>query len=663
MKRCLNCMKEHEDNGKYCPYCGYESDQKTEGYELPPGTVLEDRYTIGTIIGIGGFGIIYRAWDNKLETMVAVKECFPTGLVKRSPGQTVVSVVKNKDIQRQYKGKVRRFLGEAQTMARFSEHENIVHVFDYFEANNTAYFVMEYLDGCNLKNLSETHQLSVDESVNIIVQICEILKYMHGENIIHRDITPNNIMICRNGKIKLIDFGTARAQFGELSKAITAELTPGYAPPEQYQVNGNQGAWTDVYALCATLYHMVTGVKPEESTDRVGTDRLVSPMKLNPDVPEWLDRVIMSGMAVDYRLRIQNVNELQNALNRRKKALYPVEKIDRQKKRRTLSLAALLLVLLISAGALLANRAAYHGWFTEDGVVTIWLPDNSFGKSMEGQAAKYEERYGGKKLEITLIDELSYSKRLLDAAEADELPDVFYASGAEETFPDKLADVKEILDEEGDENHFLLHHNLTSLAEGRRIPLSFNTLVLYENTSVSGASEHPYQVKGKFDLSRTKPSDDSAHTLYDSSSPLTRSVIRPISGSDGKQGALSEFTDSSKQTVPYFFGSTADRRTVQNALAGYNEIYGVSDGDTMYAEFCDQLCFSGRSYEQKKALTDLLIHYLLSESAQSDMYLQNDKPLPVERETFSHYVETISSLSFLKDEYEHFEIVDARDAE
>ncbi len=658
MERCPNCMREYKGSAKFCPFCGYEINKMSDGYQLSPGTVLEDRYTLGTTIGIGGFGIIYRAWDNKLDTVVAVKECFPAGLVNRTPGDTTVEVVKNGSKEKQYRDKVRRFLSEAQTMARFSEHENIVHVFDYFEANNTAYFVMEYLDGCNLKKKTSKEKLSVDESVDIIIKICSVLKYMHNEKIIHRDINLNNIMICKNGNIKLIDFGTARAQFGELSKGLTAELTPGYAPPEQYQTNGNQGPWTDVYALCATLYHLVTGIKPEESVDRVREDLLVPPMEINPDVPEWLDRTIMSGLAVDYHLRFQNVDELVNALSQKKKALYPDEVIRKQKNFRSLIAACVLLVFLVSLGGFFAYRASYHGWFVQDGTLTLWLPDNSFGQSIQKESEKYEERYGGKKLDIRLIGEVSYSDMIAEAAENGTLPDILAAVGGNAGISDKLADVSDLIETNSDDDHSLISRNKRYLSQNRIIPLSFNTIVMYENTSASGELESPYKLSGKFDLSKNKPSTDSSHTLFDKSSHLVTSVIPEFNESDGVQGALSEFTDVDKQTVPYYFGSTSERRTVQNALPGYNEIYGVSNGKTMYAEFCDQLCVSKQSYGEKQELIDLLINYLLSSDVQSDMYLQNDKPLPVERATYAHYVETIDSLSFLTDEYEHFEIVE-----
>ena len=650
-------MREHKEGARFCPFCGYEVNKSVEGYQLTPGILLENRYTLGTTIGVGGFGIIYKAWDNMLNTVVAIKECFPTGLCNRSPGRTGVNVVKNAEKEKLYREKITRFLSEARTMARFSEYENIVHVFDYFEANNTAYLVMEFLDGCSLKKYMEKHRLSVDESVDIACRICSILRHLHEEKIIHRDINLNNIMICRNGSVKLIDFGTARAQSGELSKALTAELTPGYAPPEQYMSNGFQGPWTDVYALCATLYHMLTCQKPEESTDRVMEDTLKHPMEINRDVPEWLDRAVMAGMATDYRLRIQNVDELLSALNQQSKARYPGERIRKHRIMSVLFAAAACAVILLTLGGIVVFNANYHAWNVEDGTVMVWAPDNSFGKGMEKAAEKFESRYSGKVIKLTLINEVSYSDLIMRAAEKGELPDVFLAPEQELDPEVYLADVTDILNEENDENHYLIMSNMEYLTESRVIPLSFNTVVLYENTSASGSIEDSYNLGYRMDLSEIKPSDDVRHTVFDRSSRLVGSVITPINGSEGIPDALAEFTDPDKQTIPYYFGSTGDRRAVQKALAGYNKIYGVSQGKTMYAEFSDELCVSKVPYESNKQLVDLWMEYLLSSDAQSCMYLENDMPLPVESDTYSHYIEIIKTLSFLAGEYKHFEIV------
>lgn len=658
MKRCPNCMREHKDSARFCPYCGYDIHKPVDGSQLPPGTLLKTRYMIGTVIKQGGFGMIYRAWDTTLDVVVAIKECFPTGLISRNQGETYVNIPENQTARQVYEEKIRRFLGEAQTMARFSDHANMVHVFDYFEENRTAYFVMEYLDGENIEEYCASHTLSVDESVDIIVKVCSIIKCMHKENIIHRDLKPENIMICKDGNIKLIDFGTARAQFGELSKTVSADLTPGYAPFEQYSSKGHQGSWTDVYALCATLYYMVTGVKPEEATDRAKEDTLAAPRQRNANVPEWLDRTIMAGMAIDYHLRLQNIDELLSGLEQNKKILYPEEKIRKQKFIRSIYLTAAVLVLLFAGGGYIAHMASYHAWFVKNGTITVWAPDNATGRSMAESSDIFEERYSGKQVEFTFVKEDAYFNEVSEAAANRQLPDVFILPEGDLAFGHQLADISSLLNRCGDSDHFLIKDNCEYLSEQKFIPLSFDTIVLYENTSVSSGIDTRYDMTENIDLSQTKPLNDPKHTLFDSASHLVTSVMQRQNGSEGTQNALTEFTEANHQIVPYYFGSTSERHTIQNALAGYNEIHGVCDGNVMYADFCDKLSVSKSAYEDNSAIVDLFIRYLLSEDAQSDMYLRNDKPLPIEKNSYSHYVSTIESLSFLKDEYDCYKIVE-----
>ena len=151
MKRCLNCMKEYQGEGNICPWCGY--DQKSgpkELYYLQPGTILADRYVVGVQINTGGFGIIYKAWDNTLDKMVAIKEYFPGGIANRIPGKKEVLVYAPKNMKEYQRGK-EKFLNEARTVAKFNNHPNILDVYDFFEDNQTAYMIMDFLDGMSFK--------------------------------------------------------------------------------------------------------------------------------------------------------------------------------------------------------------------------------------------------------------------------------------------------------------------------------------------------------------------------------------------------------------------------------------------------------------------------------------------------------------------------------
>ena len=195
----MNCFK-YKGEFEVCPHCGYvEGTVPEQAYDLLPGTVLENRYIIGTCIGFGGFGITYRAYDTVLNIMVAIKEFYPAGLVNRSPGDTKVGIFsgeKEKEFERQ----LERFLDEARNMAIFSKERDIVNVYHFFQANGTAYTIMEYIDGILLKqHLKEKGKMSVEEAVSYMVPILEALEKIHRQGIVHKDISPDNIFLTGKG--------------------------------------------------------------------------------------------------------------------------------------------------------------------------------------------------------------------------------------------------------------------------------------------------------------------------------------------------------------------------------------------------------------------------------------------------------------------------------
>lgn len=297
---CMNCM---QDMGQYdmCAYCGWvDGTRAKELYHLTPRTILMNRYEIGMAIGFGGFGVIYHAWDIELGTQVAVKEYYPNGLVNRVPGQANV-VVYSGSRREQFDYGKERFLAEARTMAKFSQHANIVNVYDYFEANNTAYIVMEYMDGISLKDYLKKMggKVSPAAALEIIRPVMEALKAIHAEGVVHRDISPDNIFILKNGQVKVLDFGAARLSVGDEEKTLSVVLKPGYAPPEQYRSKSRQGPFTDIYALGATLYRMLTGMAPEESVDRLVDDQIVLPSTINPEIDKKLENIILKAMAIN----------------------------------------------------------------------------------------------------------------------------------------------------------------------------------------------------------------------------------------------------------------------------------------------------------------------------------------------------------------------------
>ena len=317
MQICLNCLNTYEEGVKVCPHCGlgnwkYQAAEKT----LELGTMLKSRYKIGTVIGDGGFGITYRAVDMNTGKGVAVKEFYPREVVARSSmDHTTVKLV-NRDNTAQFQKGLNSFLEEANGLARFNNTDKIVNVYDFFEQNGTAYIVMEYLRGKPLSRYAKDHggKISVSAAINVIMKMCEALSYVHGAGMVHRDISPDNIFVEKTGKIKLIDFGAARESYGNEEKTLSIVLKPNYAPPEQFRKKSRQGPWTDVYALGATVYKLLTGRTPDQAIDRIMEDEMQVPSRYNPEVPLFLDRIVMKMMAPKIEDRFQNCDEVRREM-------------------------------------------------------------------------------------------------------------------------------------------------------------------------------------------------------------------------------------------------------------------------------------------------------------------------------------------------------------
>lgn len=282
---------------------------------LKPGVILKERYKIEEVIGAGGFGITYRAWDPLLQSYVAIKEYYPSGIATRSADSSKVCVPVGQEQREYHRGRI-RFLKEAQDVARFQSEPNIVSIYDYLEENDTAYMVMEYLHGCTLKQYIREHggRLDTDHILHICLSVLDALAVVHRAGMIHRDISPENIFICEDLTVKLIDFGAAKQVYLDGEQTMSVVLKPGYAPPEQYAKKDKQGPWTDIYALGATLYFAGTGEKPEESFGRVLEDTIKPVCEVNPEIPRAMSQVIMRAMSVKIEDRYQTVEAMREAL-------------------------------------------------------------------------------------------------------------------------------------------------------------------------------------------------------------------------------------------------------------------------------------------------------------------------------------------------------------
>ena len=315
---CYNCFQERDSSAGPCPYCGFDLAENEKKYPvaLRAGTVLNDRYIVGRVLGQGGFGITYLAWDTQLEAKVAIKEFMPNEIATRI-GTTVSVAVESRSEDFTYGSE--RFQEEARTLAKFIGNPNIAAVTSYFDENDTSYFVMDYIEGISFKTYIANHggKVSVEDTLNVMIPVLRALTAVHQEGFIHRDVTPDNIYITKDGMVKLLDFGSARYSIGDKSKSLDVILKVGYAPKEQYIRRSRQGPYTDVYSCAACFYAALTGFLPPEALERLDHDELVPVSQCGVDIPEYLDKAILKGLAVQPEDRFQSAEEFLEAIESR----------------------------------------------------------------------------------------------------------------------------------------------------------------------------------------------------------------------------------------------------------------------------------------------------------------------------------------------------------
>ena len=315
---CINCMREMKSQTGVCEHCGFDERK----YDFPqhhmrPFTILAGKYLIGKAIGEGGFGITYIGIDLELEARVAIKEYYPQGAAARDSRTNDGTVRSYSENTRTFFEEGReKFINEARTIAKFRELPEIVGVIEFFRENQTAYIVMEYLDGQTLKQYLKANggKIQADELLRMMKPLISSLGKIHRQGLIHRDISPDNIMLMKDGSIKILDFGGARDFISQNGKSLSVMVKHGYAPEEQYRSHGDQGPWTDVYALCATMYRCITGKIPPEALDRLYQDELKPISSFGVNCPKYIEEAIIKGLSVRKDGRYQSMEELYDAL-------------------------------------------------------------------------------------------------------------------------------------------------------------------------------------------------------------------------------------------------------------------------------------------------------------------------------------------------------------
>ena len=311
---CPSCYATLGEAGA-CAACGFPAKSENRpGVHLVPGTLLHGRYRSGRVRGQGGFGATYLGWDDRLRVKVAIKEYYPANLIARVPNAAAVSPFSDEHAETFAAG-LEKFLEEARTLARLRDVREIVGVQDFFEENGTAYLVMELLEGRTMKKyLTDCGgRIDVKRTLSVVMPIAKALQVIHDQGLIHRDISPDNIFLTNGGDRKLLDFGAAR-QTARPGAGMTVILKPGYAPPEQYSNEGRQGPWSDVYALCATIYLALTGRTPPDATARFMNDKVPKPSELGVALSPGFEKVLLSGLAMRWQDRPQSMKDLLRAM-------------------------------------------------------------------------------------------------------------------------------------------------------------------------------------------------------------------------------------------------------------------------------------------------------------------------------------------------------------
>lgn len=311
--RCFNCMKEIESYP--CPNCGFDPTENPQPAEaLLWNTILHGRYLVGKMMGQGGFGITYVGWDLTLETKVAIKEFFPNGYAMR--GKTSPGIFWSNSTGLQNQLDTEMFLKEARKMAKIGSIPEIVRVLDTFNENNTAYIVMEFVEGMTIKDYIEQYgPMDFDTAVRLLSPMLEALDKVHEKGLIHRDISPDNIMLLNGGGIRLLDFGAAKdlsvQKVGGSSQLVVKH---GFSPIEQYGSIGNIGPWTDVYAVCATIYYMITGKVLADAPSRMENDAIDFSGAIGKPLTQQQRETLTRGLAIKSEERIQTIRELLDRL-------------------------------------------------------------------------------------------------------------------------------------------------------------------------------------------------------------------------------------------------------------------------------------------------------------------------------------------------------------
>jgi hypothetical protein len=618
-----------------CPHCGFEpGGEAQELFYLKPGTMLRQRYSVGRVLGFGGFGIIYKALDTVTNYIVAIKEFYPSGLVNRIPGEGEVKLfARNRAAE--YEESMERFVAEASTLERYQGQDNIVYVMEHFAENGTVYMVLEYLDRSLDKIIASDGIMDWRAGLDMIRAVGNALKAVHADGVLHRDVGPDNIMISSYGEVKLIDFGAARFGKGDRESSATRIMKPGYSPPEQYEEGTAQGEWTDIYALGATLYYAITGIKPEEATNRKITDALATPRALNPEIPDFVNNAILKAMAVNVHLRFRSVAEFEDALREDSKVLPPAAEAKKKKKKRAVTAIAAACVVLIGAGIFMLNLGRQRDEETlPDATVFLWYAvtgdeeaDGGKAEALGAITDAFTEAFPNVTVTLRAVNAGEYGAEIRRAVDGSGSPIIFESGSVDDDVLDNAIELSAAVGSEQRDDCYFLSRYSRLFPDKKRLPLGFNAPVVYANTLI--ASYEGSAVDDLSSLLASMPADTSGIAV----SAEKLGEFEASFGSGLTTAAPESFFS---EEVGAYFADTSEFFDVQSALPARYKLLRI-EKDSKAASFDGYWSIAKCGKDEQKA-AERLLAYMLSDMAQDYLHVRRHSgALPINRrvlETF-----------------------------
>ena len=513
-------------------------------------------------------------------------------------------------------------------MAKFSQHANIVNVYDYFEANNTAYIVMEYMDGISLKDYLKKMggKVSPAAALEIIRPVMEALKAIHAEGVVHRDISPDNIFILKNGQVKVLDFGAARLSVGDEEKTLSVVLKPGYAPPEQYRSKSRQGPFTDIYALGATLYRMLTGMAPEESVDRLVDDQIVLPSTINPEIDKKLENIILKAMAINAALRFKSIEEMEKALYSDELVLLPQEQrkaIERKRKKTAIlacSAAAVLVAALVVVSTVFQSGGGLSVNHLQPCSVSVERSNDVCLQSGFAKAGELLKEESGGKVTAKMLQKTGVGVKSEKFAEV----------------PQSAMELDKLIHSLEERDYPLLNVMKQKSTENKWVATGFDMPVIFYNVKLMSLYDIPipyvedmtlYNKLSTFEdyIDLAKPIVE----VEECAALISKGTYRTFAV-NAMADACEEFCNG--ESVMYL-GELSDIAAVQESMPGY---YAVSPMPVSY-KWIDYVAFHSRLYIQpsddsnKNEAALSYLSYLFSNTVQTEMYITNDGEVPMEK--------------------------------